>query len=70
LHQVFSSPPPRPAKRGQNRSGDAPIERLPTEILSKPFLVCVAPLVRLVRCVFVRRSLTFLSRCHHQPACS
>lgn len=34
LHQVFSSPPPRPAKRGQNRSGDAPIERLPTEILS------------------------------------
>ncbi|KAH6613368.1 hypothetical protein F5144DRAFT_401810 [Chaetomium tenue] len=34
LHQVFSNPPPRPAKRGQNRSGDAPIERLPTEILS------------------------------------
>jgi hypothetical protein len=70
LHQVFSSPPPRPAKRGQNRSGDAPIERLPTEILSKPFLICVAPHVHIVRCVFVRRSLTFLSRCHHQPACS
>jgi hypothetical protein len=35
LHQVFSTPPPRPAKRGQNRPGDAPIERLPTEILSK-----------------------------------
>ncbi|KAK4148565.1 hypothetical protein C8A00DRAFT_19623 [Chaetomidium leptoderma] len=34
LHQVFSHPPPRPAKRGQNRPGDAPIERLPTEILS------------------------------------
>jgi hypothetical protein len=35
LHQVFSSPPPRPAKRGHSRPGDAPIERLPTEILSK-----------------------------------
>ncbi len=36
LHQVFSTPPPRPAaKRGHNRPGDAPIERLPTEILSE-----------------------------------
>ena len=35
LHQVFSSPSPRPSKRGHNRPGDAPIERLPTEILSK-----------------------------------
>jgi hypothetical protein len=37
LHQVFSTPPPRPAKRGQNRPGHAPIERLPTEILSECF---------------------------------
>lgn len=37
LHHVFSTPPPRPAKRGQNRPGHAPIERLPTEILSKCF---------------------------------
>lgn len=35
LHQVFSTPPPRPAKRGQNRPGHAAIERLPTEILSE-----------------------------------
>ena len=35
LHKVFSSPPLRPAKRGHSRPGDAPIERLPTEILSK-----------------------------------
>ena len=34
LHQVFTSPP-RPAKRGANRPGEAPIERLPVEILSK-----------------------------------
>ncbi|KAL2265211.1 hypothetical protein VTJ83DRAFT_6311 [Remersonia thermophila] len=33
LHHVFSSPS-RPAKRGQNRPGEAPIERLPTEILT------------------------------------
>ncbi|KAK4238455.1 hypothetical protein C8A03DRAFT_15093 [Achaetomium macrosporum] len=34
LHQVFSGPPPRPAQRGRYRPGDAPIERLPAEILS------------------------------------
>jgi len=34
LNQVFSHPPTRPTKRGQDRPGDAPIERLPTEILS------------------------------------
>ncbi|KAL2024055.1 hypothetical protein VTK56DRAFT_9835 [Thermocarpiscus australiensis] len=33
LHQVFSTPP-RPTKRGANRPGEAPIERLPVEILS------------------------------------
>ncbi|KAL1842314.1 hypothetical protein VTJ49DRAFT_5595 [Mycothermus thermophilus] len=33
LHHVFSSPS-RPPKRGQNRPGEAPIERLPTEILT------------------------------------
>lgn len=36
LNQVFSHSPARPTKRGQNRPGEAPIERLPTEILSKP----------------------------------
>jgi hypothetical protein len=72
LHQVFSNPPPRPAKRGQNRSGDAPIERLPTEILSKPFpCVPCSPHLRLVgwlcvvRCVC--RWLTRLTRRHHKP---
>ncbi|KAK4101944.1 hypothetical protein N658DRAFT_424940 [Parathielavia hyrcaniae] len=34
LHQVFSTPPPRSTKRGQNRPGDSPIERLPIEILT------------------------------------
>ncbi|KAL2169993.1 hypothetical protein VTG60DRAFT_5394 [Thermothelomyces hinnuleus] len=35
LNQVFSSHnPTRPTKRGQNRPGEAPIERLPTEILT------------------------------------
>jgi hypothetical protein len=38
LHQVFSGPTPRAAKRGQNKPGEAPIERLPTEILSKLLL--------------------------------
>ncbi|KXX74402.1 hypothetical protein MMYC01_209089 [Madurella mycetomatis] len=33
LHQVFNQPT-RPAKRGANRPGEAPIERLPVEILS------------------------------------
>ncbi|AEO71131.1 b62ca302-8ee1-4d37-80ca-77b2a51fafa8 [Thermothielavioides terrestris] len=34
LHHVFSGPAPRPAKRGQNKPGEAPIERLPMEILT------------------------------------
>ncbi|KAL2155529.1 hypothetical protein VTH82DRAFT_271 [Thermothelomyces myriococcoides] len=34
LNQVFSHSPARPTKRGQNRPGEAPIERLPTEILT------------------------------------
>lgn len=45
LNQVFSHPPSRPTKRGQNRPGDAIIERLPTEILSTsaPFLYVPTP---------------------------
>ena len=48
LHQVFSNPPPRPTKRGQDRPGHAPIERLPTEILSKPRC---APTIHVVCCL-------------------
>ncbi|KAJ4306703.1 hypothetical protein N0V88_000067 [Collariella sp. IMI 366227] len=34
LNQVFNGAPSRPTRRGQNRPGNAAIERLPTEILT------------------------------------
>lgn len=38
LRQVFTNPP-RPIKRGADRPGEAPIEKLPVEILSKQFFL-------------------------------